>query len=180
MAQFEIVGEAGIDEVGAVKRALARVTKPISFPMAMAVETAPQPSPVVSTIGAPQGVSVMPSQVLTIMRRMLAPVPSTAIGAGLTADIVFRPQRRMRIERLVLNSSVTPPTATINEIRIGARSMYANAGAVPIGVFGNTSTDTVLRGYTCDPGMDVTLTVNVPGLAAETITGCIIGETLDD
>lgn len=171
MAQFEIVGESGYDEIGAVKRVLARA-KPQALASSVVQEAYP--------VGAPPGVGVLPSAGSSIMRRMLAPVPSTFIGAGLTADIVFRPQRRMRIERLILNSSVTPPTATINDIRIGARSMYANAGAVPIGVFGNTSTDTVLRGYTCDPGMDVTLTVNVPGGAAEVITGAIIGETLDD
>lgn len=175
MAQFEIVGESGFDEVGAVKRALSRVARPqMQMPMAMAVQQEAFP------VGAPAGVGVMPSAGTSIMRRMLAPVPATTILAFTTADIVFRPQRRMRIERMVLNSSVSPPTATINDIRIGARSMYANAGAVPIGVFGPTSTDTVLRGYTCDPGMDVTLTVNVPGVAPETITGCIIGETLDD
>jgi hypothetical protein len=50
------------------------------------------------------GVRVM-SDSPDIMRRQISPIPLTTIAIGATVDIEFRPQRPLRIERLILDGA---------------------------------------------------------------------------
>ena len=51
------------------------------------------------------GVRVM-SDSPDVMRRQISPIPLTTIAANTTVDVEFRPQRPLRIERLILDGTV--------------------------------------------------------------------------
>jgi hypothetical protein len=113
------------------------------------------------------------------LRRQIAPIPATPIAPGATANISIRPQRAIRVQRLVLQSTVSPSQLLITDITVGARPQFVNAGAVPVGVFAANAFDVELRGDTASPGIEITLTVTNPSAAAETLAGAIIGEALE-
>ena len=120
-----------------------------------------------------------------VMRRQIAPLPDTVIPAGATVQISFRPQRPIRIERLVIDGTVAAGGSVggvfLTDILIGAEPQLVNSGAIPVSVFAPTAFGTSLRGNTAQPGIEVTLTFRNgnagPGQDA-TIGGAVIGTSI--
>jgi len=123
-----------------------------------------------------QGVRVMRDQP-DIMRRQIAPIELTTIAAGATATIELRPQRPIRIERLLLDGA-TLGGLFVTDLLIGAETQFVNSGAVPVSVFAPTAFGTDLRGNTASPGITVTVRVLNSTGGALTIGGAIIGSSL--
>lgn len=110
---------------------------------------------------------------------LISPIPATTIAAGASANVTWRPQFNIRMERLVLVSSVSPTVCNVSDFVVGQRTQFANAGNVPLSVFDPTSVGIKFRGDTANLGQDVVLTINNAGIAAETITGCVFGVAVD-
>lgn len=117
-----------------------------------------------------------------VARRQVAPIPSQQIAAGATVTLTFRPQRPLRIERLVLDGFVNNQTGLggifVSEINVGAEPQFVNSGDAPISVFSPFSFGTALQGNTAVPGIDVSIQIrNTTGQPA-TIGGAVIGTSL--
>lgn len=123
-----------------------------------------------------QGVRVMRDQP-DVMRRQIAPIELTTIAAGVTATIELRPQRPIRIERLLLDGAAVGGLF-VTDLLIGAETQFVNSGAVPVSVFAPTAFGTDLRGNTASPGITVTVRVLNSTGAPLTIGGAIIGSSL--
>lgn len=120
-----------------------------------------------------------------VMRRQIAPLPVTVIPAGTTIQVNFRPQRPIRIERLVLDGTVAAGGSIagvfLTDILIGAEPQLVNSGGIPVTVFQPTAFGTSLRGNTAQPGIEVTLTFRNANVAAgqdATIGGAVIGTSI--
>jgi len=126
---------------------------------------------------SPHGAAVSQRQ-QNVTRRQLSPLPATTVPASGTALQTWRPQRFIRVQRLILQSNTSPSGVSVSEFNVGAIPQFINAGNVPIGVFAAQAFDTELRGDTAQPGMDVSLTFANSLAAAEVVTGALIGEAL--
>lgn len=112
-----------------------------------------------------------------IMRRQISPIPLTTVAANSTIDVEFRPQRPLRIERLILDGSSTAGVF-LTDLLIGAEPQFVNSGAVPVSAFAPTAFGTDLRGNTAQPGITVTIRLQNTTGAAVTIGGAVIGSSL--
>jgi hypothetical protein len=112
-----------------------------------------------------------------VARRQVSPIPLTSIPAGATVLVAFRPQRPLRIERLILDGSVTAGVF-LTDLLIGAEPQFVNAGAVPISTFAPTAFGTSLRGNTAQPGIEVTLSIQNTTAGTVVIGGAVIGTSL--
>jgi len=122
------------------------------------------------------GVRVM-TDTPDVMRRQISPIPLTTIAAGATVDVEFRPQRPLRIERLILDGSSTAGVF-LTDLLIGAEPQFVNSGAVPVSAFAPTAFGTDLRGNTAQPGITVTIRLQNTTGAGVTIGGAVIGSSL--
>lgn len=115
-----------------------------------------------------------------VTRRQISPLPRTSVLKNTTAIATVLPQRAIRVQRLVLQSDTSPTVLTVNNITVGARPQFVNAGNVPIGVFASNAFDVELRGDTASPGISITVEFENPAATAdEVVSGAIIGEALD-
>jgi hypothetical protein len=112
-----------------------------------------------------------------VARRQISPIPATLVPPGGTASVSFRPQRPIRIERLVLDAA-TVQGVFLTDLLIGADPQFVNAGAVPISVFQAQAFGTELRGNTAEPGIEITLSLLNTTVAPVTVGGCVIGTSL--
>jgi hypothetical protein len=112
-----------------------------------------------------------------VMRRQISPIPLTTIAANTTVDVEFRPQRPLRIERLILDGTVVAGVF-LTDLLIGAEPQFVNSGAVPVSAFQPTAFGTDLRGNTAQPGITVTLRLQNTTGGAVTIGGAVIGSSL--
>jgi hypothetical protein len=112
-----------------------------------------------------------------IMRRQISPIPLTNIAANSTVDVEFRPQRPLRIERLILDGTVVAGVF-LTDLLIGAEPQFVNSGAVPVSAFQPTAFGTDLRGNTAQPGITVTIRLQNTTGAQVTIGGAVIGSSL--
>lgn len=112
-----------------------------------------------------------------IARRQVSPIPLTNIPANSTVLVSFRPQRPLRIERLILDGSSTNGVF-LTDLLIGAEPQFVNAGAVPVSAFAPTAFGTSLRGNTAQPGIEVVLSLQNTTGAQVTIGGAVIGTSL--
>ena len=171
---YDIVG-AGYDIVGAPRRGQQQ-RQPARQPARMPARMPGNPS---------AGVRVMTDSP-DIMRRQISPIPLTTIAIGATVDIEFRPQRPLRIERLILDGAFTGAGAPaglggvfLTDLLIGAEPQFVNSGAVPVSAFAPTAFNTELRGNTAQPGITVTLRIqNTSTTNAVAIGGAVIGSSL--
>lgn len=122
------------------------------------------------------GVRVM-TDTPDVMRRQISPIPLTTIAANTTVDVEFRPQRPLRIERLILDGTAVAGVF-LTDLLIGAEPQFVNSGAVPISAFQPTAFGTELRGNTAQPGITVTIRLQNTTAAAVTIGGAVIGSSL--
>ena len=164
---YDIVG-AGYDIVGAPPaRRGQQQRQPARQPARMPARMPGNPS---------TGVRVMTDSP-DVMRRQISPIPLTAIPANTTVDVEFRPQRPLRIERLILDGT-TVAGIFLTDLLIGAEPQFVNSGAVPVSAFQPTAFGTDLRGNTAQPGITVTLRLQNTTGAPVTIGGSVIGSSL--
>jgi hypothetical protein len=165
-------GVMGYDLVGQTRRRMmrraqaARNFMPGALPAARAVRVP----------GLPPDVRVV-DETPQIGRRQIAPIPQTTIAAGASVDVEFRPQRPIRVERLVLDGT-TLVGVFLNDFLIGAEPQFVNAGSVPASTFAPTAFGVGLRGNTAQPGISVTLRFQNLGGAPVTIGGALLGTSL--
>lgn len=165
--EFDIVGEdfVGEDYVGG-QYEIVGAPPPRQAPMRRG-------SPVA---GLPPGQRVMRSED-DIARRQIAPIPLTTIAAGATETVEFRPQRPIRIERIVLDGA-TVAGLFVTDVMIGAETQFVNNGAVPVSCFQPNAFGTSLRGNTAQPGISVTLRIYNSTNVSLTLGGAVIGTSL--
>lgn len=126
--------------------------------------------------GLPQGVRAI-SDKPDVGRRQIAPIPLTTIPANSTVNVEFRPQRPIRIERLIIDGA-TIAGLFVTDILIGAEPQFVNSGAVPASVFAPLAFGTDLRGNTAQPGISVTIAFQNTTGAPITFGGAVIGTSL--
>ncbi len=91
----------------------------------------------------------------------------TAVGPGATVDIPARPQVKFRGTRLSVPSSIAQ-AFLIEELKVGRNSQFVAAGAQSAETFKDTATSDNVAMDTCDPGMDIILSVtNTSGTASD-------------
>lgn len=116
---------------------------------------------------------------------LLAKIPETArewtIGfsstsavtkSGGTAIITQRPQQLFRPERVIvpasINTAAGAPGFLINDIKVGNVSQLLTAGSVPAAMFEQTAFGVRLLMDTCNPAIDLVLSVTNAGATADT------------
>lgn len=117
-----------------------------------------------------------------VARRQVAPISSKQILAGQTVTLTFRPQRPLRIERLVLDGAAAGGGGLggvfVQEILVGAEPQFVNTGDCPISTFSPFSFGTALQGNTAVPGIDISISVYNSTGATVTVGGAVIGTSL--
>lgn len=162
IGMVDLVGEVGLNEIvgDAVKKVLAQARRP------------QQQRPA----GLPPGATIRKDQ-NSIARRQISPIPLTTIAAGATEVITWRPQRPIRVERLVVDASVANGVF-ITDFTVGAEPQFVNQGAVPTSAFAANAFGTELQGNTASPGIDITLVVRNTTGGAASVGGMVIGTSL--
>lgn len=87
----------------------------------------------------------------------------TAVPAGATATLVQRPQEPFRPSRLFIPSDIAG-AILVADIKVGNKSQLASNGALPGRMFQENATGVELGLDTCDPAIDLVLSViNISG-----------------
>lgn len=124
------------------------------------------------------GQSVLYEEPLSASRIEPIALPLTAIGAGATVNVVVRPQRLFRGNKIILfEDGVAGTNLLIEDITTQQRSIFAAAGQVPIGAFGPLVYENVVEIYTVQVGADITFRVTNPSGGALDFSGIIFGRT---
>lgn len=121
-----------------------------------------------------------PQVVKTVARtlyRQLLPIPITNVGIGATATLTMKPQRVMRVERLVIDAVVAPDFDIVS-LNIGQENQYVAAGAIPAGIFVPDAVGITLRGSTASIGTEIVMEVKNNNAAAKNFKGAFIGTVL--
>jgi len=164
----DVMGDEMGYEVGARRRRAAP---------SRAASPSPSPSPSGRQLPGLVGQERVLSGTPSVGRRQIAPIPFTTVAALSTVDIELRPQRPIRIERLVLDGAVVAGLF-LQDILIGAEPQFVNAGSVPFSTFQPQAFGTDLRGNTAQPGIAVTLRVFNSTAGALSFGGALIGTSL--
>lgn len=164
---WDIVGEGDYDIIGAQKAAMRTPVKslPAWFNRARAVQGAVPQQPQVTQEGA------------GVPRRLPLPLPLTVLNPGTTSNITQRAQIPMRVERLVLTSSL-PASSVQVQVFVGVFPQTVAAGFIPLDVFRATAFEVGLTGNTLQTGNDFTVQAQNIGAVAETVGGAVIGIAL--
>lgn len=129
-------------------------------------------------LGQPlRGPQVVQTTRKTLYRQLL-PVPSTAVATTVTASITMKPQRLMRIERLIVDA-VTAPDFDIMSLNIGQENQFVAAGLCPAGIFVPDAVGVMLRGSTASIGTEIVMEVRNNNASTKTFKGAFIGTVLD-
>ena len=129
-------------------------------------------------LGRPQrGPHVLKTRPNTLYRQLL-PIPVTNVGIGATATITIKPQRIMRIERLIVDAVVAPDFDIVS-LNIGQENQYVAAGLIPAGIFVPDAVGVTLRGSTASVGTEIVMEVKNNNAAAKNFKGCFIGTVLN-
>lgn len=164
---WDIVGD-GEDIIGAVQRSRAMSAPkqlPAWFNRARSVAGSVPQQAQVTQEGA------------GIPRRLPLPLPLTVINPGVTLNITQRAQIPLRVERLVLTSSVAPSAIQV-QVFVGVFPQTVAAGFIPLDVFRATAFEVGLTGNTLQVGNDFTVQAQNTGAVAETVGGAVIGIAL--
>lgn len=126
--------------------------------------------------GLPEGARVV-DEVPQIGRRQIAPIPQTTVPANGSVTVEFRPQRPIRVERLVIDgTSLTG--IFLDDFLIGAEPQFVNSGSVPASTFAPTAFGVGLRGNTAQPGISVSLRFSNTTNVQQIIGGALLGTSL--
>lgn len=155
------------DEIGRRRRLPQRM--PQRMPQPRGMRLAPLPGLT--------GQARIADEVPQVGRRQIAPIPFTTVNAGATVDVELRPQRPIRIERLVLDGA-NVAGLFLTDLLVGAEPQFVNAGAVPLSTFAPTAFGVELRGNTAQPGIAVVLRVNNTTAGNLSFGGALIGTSL--
>lgn len=129
-------------------------------------------------LGQPQrGPQVVKTQRRTLYRQIL-PIPVTSVATMVTATITMKPQRVMRVERLVIDA-VVAPDFDIASLNIGQENQYVAAGTVPAGIFVPDAVGILLRGSTASVGTEIVMQVTNNNASTKHFKGAFIGTVLD-
>jgi hypothetical protein len=127
--------------------------------------------------GQPQrGPRVVQTRANTLYRQLL-PVPVTNVGIGATVAITMKPQRIMRVERLIVDAVVAPDFDIVS-LNIGQENQYVANGVIPAGIFVPDAVGITLRGSTAGVGTEIVMEVKNNNAAAKNFKGAFIGTVL--
>lgn len=126
--------------------------------------------------GLPEGARVI-DEVPQIGRRQIAPIPQTVVPANGSVTVEFRPQRPIRVERLVIDGT-SLNGIFLDDFLIGAEPQFVNSGSVPASTFAPTAFGVGLRGNTAQPGISVSLRFSNTTGQQQTIGGALLGTSL--
>jgi hypothetical protein len=117
-----------------------------------------------------------------VARTQISPLPVMNLPAGIgsSATFTWQPQRPFRLERLFLQSVVSPTNQdfVITNLVVGADPQFVNEGPVPGSMFLQNAVGCHLRGNTANPGVTLSITVQNLTAGAISIFGGIIGTSL--
>jgi hypothetical protein len=123
-----------------------------------------------------RGPQVVQTRANTLYRQLL-PIPVTNVGINVTATITMKPQRVMRVERLIVDAVVAPDFDIVS-LNIGQENQYVAAGAIPAGIFVPDAVGITLRGSTASIGTEIVMEVKNNNAAAKNFKGAFIGTVL--
>jgi hypothetical protein len=123
-----------------------------------------------------RGPQVVQTRANTLYRQLL-PIPVTNVGIGATATITMKPQRVMRVERLIVDAVVAPDFDIVS-LNIGQENQYVAAGPIPAGIFVPDAVGITLRGSTASIGTEIVMEVKNNNAAAKNFKGAFIGTVL--
>lgn len=107
------------------------------------------------------------------------PIPVTSVPAvSPNADITITPQRLVRVERLVVPSTIAP-FFRITQLNVGQEPQFVSAGAIPATVFSEVAVGVRLKGDTANLGNTITLSVTNTSGVNQTFEGCILGTVIN-
>lgn len=124
-----------------------------------------------------RGPRVVATRPNTLYRQLL-PIPATSVATTVTATITLKPQRIMRVERLVIDA-VVAPDFDIASLNIGQENQYVAAGVIPAGIFVPDAVDVTLKGSTASVGTEIVMQVTNNNASTKTFKGCFIGTVLN-
>lgn len=163
---YDMVGEG---EVGARRRRMPQMPQRRGLARLPAAQAARIP-------GLPEGARVV-DETPQIGRRQIAPIPQTSVPANGSVTVEFRPQRPIRVERLVIDGT-SLQGIFLDDFLIGAEPQFVNSGSVPASTFAPTAFGVGLRGNTAQPGISVSLRFSNSTGTAQTIGGALLGTSL--
>ena len=129
-------------------------------------------------LGQPQRGPQVVKTTRKVLYRQLLPIPATSVATTVTATITMKPQRLMRVERLIIDA-VTAPDFDIQSLNIGQENQYVAAGLVPAGIFVPDAVGVTLRGSTASVGTEIVMQVTNNNASTKTFKGAFIGTVLD-
>lgn len=107
------------------------------------------------------------------------PIPVTSVpNVSPNADITITPQRLVRVERLVVPSTIAP-FFRITQLNVGQEPQFVSAGAIPATVFSEVAVGVRLKGDTANLGNTITLSVTNTSGVNQTFEGCILGTVIN-
>jgi len=98
--------------------------------------------------------------------------------AGAVVNVVRRPQVPIKLERLIVSSSVTD-SFEINDVKIGKNSQLVSADPVPADAFGPGAFQVELAGDTANVGHDILVSATNYSGAPKRFRGAIIGTAVE-
>jgi len=123
---------------------------------------------------------VLRDQVPTKARRLVLPMSSTGtVAAGTSATITARPQTiAFKPQRITIPATVAPDF-TIEDIKVGNKSQFAQSGSLPAEAFVQNAFDTSMDMDTVQTSQDFVIQLtNISG-AARTFRAAVFGRSAD-
>lgn len=114
----------------------------------------------------------------TKSRALVIGFVSTGIAAAASATVTQRPQVLFRPQRVVVAGSLAP-SFTVDDIRVGNKSQFISAGAVPAEAFSQTSFGVEMKMDTCQISMDLIIVVTNISAAAADFRASMYGEAAE-
>lgn len=117
------------------------------------------------------------------LRKLAVGLGRQAIAAGATVNFTVRPQRVMRVERIIITTDANPLDVhglEVTTVSVGVEQMLnATAVGFPAAAFAPDAFGTALSGFTAVPGQEFTVTLRSNLAGATNATVGATGYTLD-
>jgi hypothetical protein len=155
---------------------------PIGMPMmGMAAQNwMPPPQPISGALPSGAQPSLVDSPPRGVRQWPLGFGPVLIPNNG-TVEVISRPQVLFRPSRFIVPAGAgNSANFSLIDLKIGQRSQFGNANAVPAAVFSEVATDTLFTFDTAQIAQDITITVqNLDATTSHTFSAVFIGAVID-
>jgi hypothetical protein len=140
----------------------------------------PPPSPIAGSLPSGAQPSLV-SQPPTGVRQWPLGFGPVSLPANGTVEVISRPQVLFWPSRFIVPAGGgVSANFSLIDLKIGQRSQFGNANAVPAAVFSEVATDTLFTFDTAQIAQDITITVqNLDATSSHTFSAVFIGAVID-